>query len=76
MIINTGPNVSGKVELGSTVLLKTDAREKLFQIVGSRETTPTRGGFHISLRWGKRLWDGRKAIRLQSKPRAAPEITA
>lgn len=43
VIINTGPNISGRVELGSTVLLKIGEKEKLFQIVGSHETSPASG---------------------------------
>ncbi|MBI5147647.1 MAG: GreA/GreB family elongation factor [Parcubacteria group bacterium] len=43
VVINSGRNASGKVELGSTVLLAIDGTEKAFEIVGSPETDPSRG---------------------------------
>jgi len=51
VIIKTGPNTSGKVQLGSTVLLEImdSARspqageQKTFQIVGPQETNPDKG---------------------------------
>lgn len=44
-IIKSGPNISGKVQLGSTVLLEimNSNEQKTFQIVGSRETNPANG---------------------------------
>ncbi|OGY66393.1 MAG: hypothetical protein A3A16_03430 [Candidatus Harrisonbacteria bacterium RIFCSPLOWO2_01_FULL_44_18] len=51
VVIRLGPNVSGTVQLGSTVVLEVDPANplqadggrKTFQIVGSRETDPARG---------------------------------
>ena len=43
VVITSGPNTSGKVQLGSTVVLNKDGAQKTFQIVGSRETDPVRG---------------------------------
>lgn len=50
VIIRTGPNVSGTVQLGSTVLLEMDSasspqggEQKTFQIVGPHETNPAKG---------------------------------
>jgi len=42
VIIKTGTNVSGKVQIGSTVVLKNNG-QKTFQIVGPHETNPTMG---------------------------------
>lgn len=42
-VIKSAPNKSGKVELGSTVVLKTEGKEKTFRILGSRETDPAHG---------------------------------
>ncbi len=39
-IIKSGPNTSGKVELGSTVVLEIDGAHQTYQILGSRETDP------------------------------------
>ena len=51
VIIASGPNVSGKVQLGSTVVLEVastsslqaDGAQKTFQILGSHETNPAGG---------------------------------
>ena len=41
--IAPGTNASGTVALGSTVLLETNGVKKIFQILDSHETDPTRG---------------------------------
>jgi transcription elongation factor GreA len=51
--INTGPNTSGMVQLGSTVVLEISdpngVRRKTFQIVGPNETDPPNGRIsHVS----------------------------
>lgn len=43
VIIKTGPNASGKVQLGSTIILEINDQQKTFQIVGPHETDPARG---------------------------------
>ena len=47
VVIKSGPNVSGKVQLGSTVVLEVmdsaSSPRKTFQIVGPRETDPAKG---------------------------------
>ncbi|MDO8536757.1 MAG: GreA/GreB family elongation factor [bacterium] len=43
VLIKSGPNTSGKVELGSTVVLKIGGEKKTFEILGSHETDPARG---------------------------------
>lgn len=43
IVIKSGPNVSGKVQLGSTVVVEINGEEKIFQILGSHETDPSRG---------------------------------
>src|SRR3989344_7230634 len=43
VVIKSGPSVSGKVQLGSTVVLDLNGAQKTFQIVGPRETDPAMG---------------------------------
>ncbi len=43
VIIKSGPNSSGTIQIGSTVVLETDGKKKAFQIVGSHETNPEKG---------------------------------
>ncbi len=48
-IIKSGPSASGKVELGSTVVLEVDGGQKIYQILGARETNPGEGRIsHVS----------------------------
>ena len=47
--IKIGPNTSGTVQLGSTVVLEVNCKEKTFQIVGPHETDPAHGRIsHLS----------------------------
>jgi transcription elongation factor GreA len=49
VVIKPGPSASGKVQLGSTVVLEINGTEKTFQILGSYETDPARGRIsHLS----------------------------
>lgn len=43
VIIPAGPNASGRVGLGSTVVLESGGAQKTFQILGSHETDPAKG---------------------------------
>ena len=43
VIIKIGANKSGKIQLGSTVVLELNGREKIFQILGPYETDPAKG---------------------------------
>ena len=44
VIISDKPNTSGKIQLGNTVIVKTeDGAQKTFRIVGPRETNPSEG---------------------------------
>ena len=44
VIINSGPNASSTVQLGSTIVLEQDdGTRKTFQILGSHETNPDKG---------------------------------
>ncbi len=43
VVIAESLNASGKVQLGSTVVLGVGGVQKIFQILGPRETDPTRG---------------------------------
>lgn len=48
-IIKSGPSASGKIELGSTVVLEVDGVKKTYQILGARETNPSEGRIsHVS----------------------------
>ncbi len=42
VLIAPGPDASGKVRIGSTVVLETDGAEKTFQILGSDESDPAK----------------------------------
>lgn len=41
--IKSGPSASGKIQIGSTVILEVSGSRKTFQIVGPQETDPTHG---------------------------------
>jgi transcription elongation GreA/GreB family factor len=43
VVITTGANAAGTVEIGSTVTMEIDGVRKTFQILGSHETNPSRG---------------------------------
>ena len=44
-----GPDASGKVRIGSTVILEVDSAEKTFQLVGPHETDPSKNRIsHLS----------------------------
>jgi transcription elongation GreA/GreB family factor len=43
VIISSGPDASGAIQLGSTVDLEIDGVEKTFHIVGPHETNPSEG---------------------------------
>ena len=43
VIIASGPNSSGAVQLGSTVVLEIEGAQKTFQILGSHESNPAKG---------------------------------
>ena len=47
--IGGGKNVSGRIRLGSTVILDVGGKRKMYQIVGPQETDPSRGRIsHLS----------------------------
>lgn len=41
--IISGPNADGRVHIGSTVVLEKDGQQLTFEILGSQETSPSRG---------------------------------
>ena len=48
-IIKSSPNISGRVELGSTVVLESGGKENIYHIVGPSETDPASGRIsHLS----------------------------
>jgi len=49
VMIEKGPDASGRIRLGSTVLLSINGRQKAYSIVGPQESNPTQGRIsHIS----------------------------
>jgi len=59
VIIKTGANTSGKIQLGSTVVLK-NKDQKTFQIVGPQETNPSMGRISHQSPLGSALLGHRK----------------
>lgn len=56
VVITSGRNAAGTVQLGSRVTLETDKKgQKIFEIVGSRETNPGRGRISHESPLGKML---------------------
>ncbi len=43
VVIESGPDISGRVKIGSTVVLEAGTAQKIFQIVGPQETDPEKG---------------------------------
>ncbi len=43
VIIKEGPNISGKVQLGCTVVVEVNGIQKTYQILGPQETDPAQG---------------------------------
>ena len=43
VIIPTGPNATGTVQAGSTVIVEIDGKQRTYQILGPRETNPDGG---------------------------------
>lgn len=43
VVIKKGAHSSGTAQLGSTVVIETDGKEKIFQILGSHESRPDEG---------------------------------
>lgn len=72
-LIDTGPNASGKVRIGSTVVLevgdKNDAgtKKKKFQILGSDESDPSRGKISYKSPLGAALIGRAKGERITLK---------
>lgn len=49
VMIEKGPDPSGRIRLGSTVVLSVNGRQKTYSIVGPQESNPTQGRIsHIS----------------------------
>ena len=60
VIIKPGANASGTVQIGSTVVLEVKGVEKIFQILGSKETDPARGRISFSSPLGAALMGKKK----------------
>ena len=49
VLIEQGPDDSGRVRLGSTVVVSVDGRQKMYSIVGPQESDPAKGRIsHVS----------------------------
>ncbi len=49
IIIETGPNEAGQVQIGSTVVIASNGKRRTYQILGSQETNPSLGRIsHLS----------------------------
>ncbi|MDD5547404.1 MAG: transcription elongation factor GreA [Candidatus Pacebacteria bacterium] len=60
VVIDSGPNISGKVQIGSTVILETNGTRKTFQILGSHESDPSNGRISFKSPLGAALIDHKK----------------
>lgn len=60
VIIQSGPNSSGTIQLGSKVVLELGGERKTFEIVGPQETDPARGRISLKSPLGETLL-GRKS---------------
>ncbi len=59
-VITSGPNTSGIIHLGSTVIVEENKIQKTFQIVGPQETNPSRGRISHQSPLGAALIDHKK----------------
>ncbi|OGY63324.1 MAG: hypothetical protein A3I24_02145 [Candidatus Harrisonbacteria bacterium RIFCSPLOWO2_02_FULL_41_13b] len=68
VVIKMGSGVSGKVRLGSTVVLEIDGERKIFQIVGSQETNPAKGRISHQSPLGAALLNHKKGDTVKIHP--------
>lgn len=57
VVITRGASAGGRVRIGSTVTVRTGDRELTFEILGSKESNPTRGRISHSSPLGSALMD-------------------
>lgn len=55
VVIKKDASISGKIQIGSTVVLETGGKKKTFEILGSYETDPARGRISFESPLGKAL---------------------
>lgn len=67
VVIKQGKNISGKVQLGSTVTLEIDGARKIFQILGAHETNPTLGKISFQSPLGSALMNHKKSDAVEIK---------
>jgi len=60
VIIAQGSSASGKVQMGSTVVLSVNGEQKIFQILGSHETNPSLGRISFNSPLGAALMNHEK----------------
>lgn len=73
-VIQFRPNSSGAIQLGSTVLLEAEGKEKEFQIVGPSETDPTKGRISHQSPLGAALIGHKKGDGVEIKIRGGSKI--
>ncbi|MFA4846157.1 MAG: GreA/GreB family elongation factor [Patescibacteria group bacterium] len=57
IVIERGVSIGGRIRIGSTVTVRTGDRERTFEILGSQESSPTRGRISYSSPLGCALMD-------------------
>ena len=68
-----GSGASGKVALGSTVVLEMDGERKIFQIVGSQETNPSKGRISHQSPLGAALLNHKKGDMVKIQTRSSSQ---
>jgi transcription elongation GreA/GreB family factor len=72
VIIPIGPNMSGMIQAGSTVVVELNGTQKTFQILGSRETNPDRGRISFMSPLGAALMNHKKGDVVTVKTKNGP----
>jgi transcription elongation GreA/GreB family factor len=57
VVIEEGASTSGRIEIGSTVVVRVSEKEKTYQIVGPQESSPARGRISFVSPLGSALMD-------------------
>jgi len=75
VIIEPGKNISGTVQLGSTVILEVAGKEKTFQILGPNETDPAHGRISYKSPLGAALINKREGDTVKIDPPAGEGVS-
>jgi transcription elongation factor GreA len=72
-IIKAGPSSTGRVQIGSTVVLRAnDGKQKIFQVLGSPETNPAAGRISFESPLGAALMDKAPLDRVMAQTPQGP----